>query len=117
MIIEIKKKKHCIKCALRSSPPYKNVRFGVQKCALRLFHSCPNETTKSTFNFYNLFPAVNLIPNMVNVLFIVHISRFPPSRLAPKNMLEKWTNICSVGGLQIRWTGCLSTEDGSVQLI
>ena len=53
------------------------------------YHSFHNETTKSTFNSYNLFPAVHLIQNRINVLFIVHNLRFPSSRLARKNMLEK----------------------------
>ena len=38
----------------------------------------PNETTKSKFNSYDLFPDVNLI-NRFNVLLISHILRFPAS--------------------------------------
>ena len=59
---------------------------------------------KSTFNYYNLFLFVILMQNMVKVLFIVHILRFPPSRLARKMFVrKKCTKTCSVGGFQIRW--------------
>ena len=60
-------------------PPYKNVRFVYSI----LF---PMKQQKITLNSYHLFPAVYLIQNMVNVLFIAHILRLPPSRLARKNM-------------------------------
>ena len=77
-------------------PPYKIVRFGYSILS-------PMKQQKSTFNSYNLFPALNLIQNMVNALFIVHILRFPTSRWARKNMLEEWTEASCVGGFQIRW--------------
>ena len=51
----------------------------------------PMKQQKSTFNSYYFISAVNLKQNMVNLLFIVHILCFPSSRLARKNMLEKWT--------------------------
>ena len=75
---------------------------------------------KSTFNSYNLFPDVNLIQNMVNLLFFVHILRFPPFSLARKNILEKWTKALVWGSADrvaaVILTECLSTADESVQL-
>ena len=82
----------------QSTPAIKNVRFGYSILS-------PMKQQKSTFNsyMYNLFPDVNRIQNTVNMLLIVHILRFPPSRLARKDILQKWTKACSVG-VQIR--GC-----------
>ena len=62
----------------------------------------PMKQQKSPFNSYNLFPTVNLIQNMVNVYVNCTYFHFPLSRLARKNMLEKWTKTWSVGGLEIR---------------
>ena len=45
---------------------------------------------------------------MVNVLFIVHILRFPPSRfLARKNMLETWTRGFADQVAAVMLTECL----------
>ena len=56
----------------RSSPPYKNVRFGYSIYS-------PMKQQKSTFNSYNLFLDVILIQNMENVFLIAQVLRFTPS--------------------------------------
>ena len=56
------------------------------------------------------------------MLFIVDSLRFPPSRLARKNMLEKIdkkhvvSGVCRSDGC-IHFTECFSTADESVQFI
>ena len=53
---------------------YKNVCFGYSILS-------PMKQQNSTFNSYNLFPDVNLIQNMVNVLSIVIFCVFHHSDL------------------------------------
>ena len=64
----------------------------IQKCALLLFHTFTNETTKITFKSYNQFPAVILLQYMVNVLFIVHILRFSIIRMRAQEYVSKIEN-------------------------